>query len=288
MKGVILAGGKGSRLYPVTASVGKGLLPIYNKPMVFYGLSLLFSSGINDISLVCTERDYPAYKRLLADRFKEFGININITIEYEAKGPANALKLVKDEIKGNDIALIFCDNLFVSPKLSYKIKKASKNLDGVVLFAKEVPDPERFGVIETDENDNVLSIEEKPEKAKSNLVTTGLMLYSKDMIDKLEQLKPSKRGEYETTDLNNMFLQEGRAKFIKLEKDCLWLDTGTHDSLLESSYIIKNYEEKNKVYGCPEISLFEEEKIDYDTLKNVIKSYPKDYQQAILQSVVCK
>ncbi len=282
MKGIILAGGLATRLRPSTIVFGKALLPIYNKPMIFYSVSLLIESGIYDIYIVCTPRDKKFYEELFKD-YKNYGVNVNVLIEEKPQGPGYCFKIVEEHCLNDDLALVFSDNLFLSKDISKKITKYKSKLDGVVIFAKSVDDPRRFGVIEIDDQNNIKGIEEKPENPKSNLVTTGIMLYSKDVFDKVDKLKPSKRGEYETTDLNNMFLTEKRAKVEILDEECEWLDTGTHESLLLSSLKIKDFESQNGIYGSPEFSLFLAGKIDKNKLLELIKTYPKDYQESVIK-----
>ena len=284
MKGVILAGGKASRLRPSTIVMGKALLPIYNKPMIFHSASLLIESGIDEIYIVCSPRDKKFYDELFKD-YKNYGVNIHIIVEEKPQGPGYCFKIVKENGVYDDIILIFSDNLFLSENISDKITKNKENLDGVVIFAKKVDDPRRFGVIEVDKNNIVKSIEEKPENPKSNIVTTGIMLFSKDVFDKVESLKLSKRGEYETTDLNVMYLKEKRAKIEILDDDCEWLDTGTHKSLLEASIKICDYEDNFGIYGSPEVSLFLSNKINMAQLLDMIKIYPKDYQESVLRRI---
>ncbi len=283
MKGIILAGGLSSRLRPSTLAMGKALLPIYDKPMIFYSISLLISCNIKEIYIVCTNRDYLIYKNLFDKKYDEFGVSINILIEDKPMGSANGLKIVKKENINDDIVLVFSDNLFLSNFLIDIVKKHLLNIDGVTIFAKEVDDPTRFGVIEVDEKDNILDIEEKPLFPKSNLVTTGLMIYSKDVFDKLDNLSLSKRGEYETTDLNKIFLHEKRAKIARLNEECLWLDTGTHDSLLQASQKVKIFEDNYGAYGCIELSLLQSNIISFNKFLDLISQYPDDYRNKVLK-----
>ena len=281
MKGIILAGGKATRLRPSTLVLAKGLLPIYDKPMIFYSISLLIESGIDEIYIICSPKNFQLYSDLADNLFNDKLVKIKVVKEEKPHGPAYALKTVQNEIGNDDIALMFEDNLFVSNSLPSKIKQAQRNLNGVVIFAKEVEAPTRFGVIETDTKHNILSIEEKPLHPKSNLVSTGLMLYSNDVFAKIDMLKPSNRGEYETTDLNNLYLQEKRAKVCVLNRNCKWLDTGTHASLLEASWSVMQYQQKHGVCGSPEMSLFLSGKITKDELLKMTEHYPVDYRNCI-------
>ena len=281
MKGIILAGGKATRLRPSTLILAKGLLPIYDKPMIFYSISLLIESGIDEIYIICSPKNYQLYSDLAGNLFDDKLVKIKVVKEEKMRGPAYALKTVQTEIGSDDIALMFEDNLFVSSSLPSKIKRAKRNLNGVVIFAKEVDDPTRFGVIETDKKHNIISIEEKPLQPKSNLVTTGLMLYSNDVFAKIDMLTPSKRGEYETTDLNNLYLKEKRAKVCILNRNCKWLDTGTHTSLLEASWYVMQYQQKHGVCGSPEMSLFMSGKITKEDLLKMTGHYPVDYRNCI-------
>lgn len=243
MKGIILAAGKGTRLYPVTKAVSKPLLPIYDKPMIYYPLSTLISAGIKDILIITNEVDLPAFERLLGNG-SEFGINISYKVQYIQKGIADAFIIGEDFIGTDDVALILADNIFYGKELPQKFPKS---IDGALVFAKYVDDPERFGIVEFDESKRAISLEEKPKYPKSNYAVTGLYFYDNTVCEKAKALKPSARGELEITDINKLYLNEGKLSVSVLEKDTLWMDTGTFDSVLEASNVIKVIQEKELV-----------------------------------------
>ena len=238
-KGIILAGGSGTRLYPVTRVVSKQLLPIYNKPMIYYPLSTLINSGVKEIMIITTPQDSPLFKRLLGDG-GQWGVSFKFAIQEKPEGIAQSLVIADEWLKGSSPILILGDNLFFGPDFSSIVKKSIKNNTGATLFAYKVKDPERFGVVDFDKNNNVLSIEEKPKEPKSSWAVTGLYIYNNQAGNYVKNLKKSNRGEYEITDLNRKYLEDGNLKTVLLNKDYSWLDTGTHDSLLEASNFVQN------------------------------------------------
>ncbi len=253
MKGIILAGGSGTRLYPITEVTSKQLLPIYDKPMIYYPLSVLMLAGIKDILIISTPSDTPRFKELLGDGSK-FGINLEYAVQPEPKGLAQAFTIGSDFIGADNVSMILGDNIFYGDGLQEKLHQAIENAEqntGTV-FGYYVNDPERFGVVEFDENGKVISIEEKPEKPKSNYAATGLYFYDNRVIEYARNLKPSKRGELEITDINKIYLENGELEVITLGRGYSWLDTGTFDSLNEASNFVKSVQKRGLMVGCVE------------------------------------
>ncbi len=252
MKGIVLAGGKATRLYPITKGVCKQLLPVYDKPMVYYPLSVLMLAGIRDILLISTPKDIERFRDLLGDG-KEIGINISYAIQKEPKGIAESF-IVGDKFIGKDnVSLILGDNIFYGHNLTEILKDAAGIKDGGVVFSYYVKDPTRYGVVEFDKNCKVVSIEEKPKIPKSNWAITGLYFYDNEVIKIAKSIKPSKRGELEITDINKVYLKKGKLKVQLLGRGYAWLDTGTYDSLIDASVFIKTIEERQGLKnGCIE------------------------------------
>ncbi len=249
MKGIVLAGGAGTRLYPTTIVTSKQLLPVFDKPMIYYPLSVLMLAGIKDILIITTPDDIDNFRKLLGDG-KRFGINLNYKIQEKPNGLAEAFIVGKDFIKDDDVTLILGDNIFFGPKFSTLLKKAADNIKkcgGAEIFAYVVKDPQRFGIVEIDENLNAVSIEEKPDKPKSNYAVTGLYMYDNKVVKYAENLKPSKRGELEITDINNIYLKEKALKTEILGRGFAWLDTGTHQSLLRAGQYVQTIEENQGI-----------------------------------------
>lgn len=243
MKGIVLAGGSGTRLYPITKSISKQIIPVYDKPMIYYPVSVLMLGGIKDILIISTPQDIGLYERLLGDG-SSLGINIEYAIQPSPDGLAQAFVIGEQFIGDDSVCMILGDNIFYGFDFSRTLREASQLEDGAVVFGYYVNDPERYGVAEFDANGNVLSLEEKPLEPKSNYAVTGLYFYSNDVIAKAKALKPSKRGELEITDLNRIYLEEGRLKMKLMGRGMAWLDTGTHDSLLEASNFIATIENR--------------------------------------------
>lgn len=242
-KGIILAGGASSRLYPVTHSISKQLLPIYDKPMVYYPLSILMLAGIKDILIVTTEKDQPHFLELLKDG-SQLGIRLQYAIQEKPEGIAHGLILAEEFIGDDNVALILGDNLFYGQGFLDMLKTAKAREHGATVFGYQVKDPRRFGVIEFDKDYKVLSIEEKPPQPRSRYAVTGLYFYDNDVVEIAKQITPSARGELEITDVNQIYLERGKLNAVVLGRGFAWLDTGTHDSLLEASQFIQTIEHR--------------------------------------------
>ena len=241
MKGIILAAGAGTRLYPASLPISKILLPIYDKPMIYYPLSTLMLAGIKDILIITNEIDYDNFVKVLGDG-SQFGINLSYKIQYVQRGIADAFLIAEDFINGEDVALILGDNIFHGHGFSTMMKEAITSNHGATVFGYLVKDPERFGVVEFDRNKKAISLEEKPEDPKSGYAVTGLYFYDSNVCDFAKQLEPSARGELEITDLNKIYLSKGMLNVEILGRGFAWLDTGTHDSMLQASTFVKSME----------------------------------------------
>lgn len=243
MKGIILAGGSGTRLYPVTKSISKQIIPVYDKPMIYYPLSVLMLAGIHEILIISTPQDIHLYENLLGDG-NHLGISLEYAIQPSPDGLAQAFIIGEEFIGDDSVCMILGDNIFYGYDFSRILKEAAKIEDGSIVFGYYVNDPHRYGVAEFDKNGKVLSLEEKPENPKSNYAVTGLYFYSNDVVEKVKLVKPSPRGELEVTDLNKVYLEEGRLNVKIMGRGMAWLDTGTHDSLLEASNFIATIENR--------------------------------------------
>lgn len=287
MKGIILAAGAGTRLYPASLPISKILLSIYDKPMIYYPLSILMLADIRDILIITNEADYDNFKKLLGDG-SQFGINIQYKIQYEQRGIADAFIIAEDFVGNDDVALILGDNIFHGHGFSTLMRDAIKNNTGATVFGYTVKDPERFGVVEFDENRKVLSLEEKPEHPKSDYAVTGLYFYDKNVCSYAKQLKPSARGELEITDLNKIYLEKGTLKVEILGRGFAWLDTGTHDSMLQASNFVQSMElNKGEKISCLEEIAYLHGYVSGEEILNHIKDYKSDYYDYV-RSVILK
>lgn len=288
MKGIILAGGSGTRLYPLTLVTSKQLLPIYDKPMVYYPLSVLMMAGIKEILIISTPQDIPNFERLLGDG-SQFGINLSYMVQPEPEGLAQAFTLGKDFIGDNSCSLILGDNIFYGSGLIVQLQNAVKSAnDGcATVFGYWVEDPERFGIMEFDEQLNVLSVEEKPEKPKSNYCITGLYFYPAGVAERAALVEKSDRGEYEITTLNEMYLQDGLLKAKVLGRGYTWLDTGTMDSLLQAANFVEMIEKRQSVLICaPEEIAYRNGWISLEELKRSVAAYGKSNYGKHLNNIV--
>ncbi len=271
MKGIILAGGLGTRLYPLTKVVSKQLLPVYDKPMVYYPLSILMLAGINDILVISTPSDLPNFKKLLGDG-SDYGISLTYKEQPSPGGLAQAFIIGEDFIGSDSVAMILGDNIFYGDQFDKLLRDVVNSKFGATVFGYHIKNPERFGVIEFDKLGKVKSIEEKPSKPKSNYVITGLYFYDNRVVEYAKSLKPSLRGELEITDLNNLYLEKGQLDVKLLEKDFSWIDTGTIDSLLDAANFVKLIEQKNgiKIAALEEIA-YKNKWIDKEKLLSIIE-----------------
>ncbi|WP_067182522.1 glucose-1-phosphate thymidylyltransferase RfbA [Microtetraspora niveoalba] len=246
MKGIILAGGRGTRLYPSTLGVSKQMLPVYDKPMIYYPLSVLMLAGIREIQIISSPTDLENFRRLLGDG-GELGLTLTYAEQAEPRGLAEAFLISADHIGDDRVALILGDNIFHGSGFAPLLQRHAQSVDGCVLFGYPVPDPERYGVGEVDEHGNLVSLEEKPERPRSNLAITGLYFYENDVIDIAKNLRPSRRGELEITDVNRIYLNRGKARLVSLGRGFVWLDAGTHDALNEASQYVQILEHRQGV-----------------------------------------
>ena len=285
MKGIILAGGHGTRLYPVTHAVSKQLLPVYDKPMIYYPLSTLMLANIREILLISTPHDLPLYQKLLGDG-GQWGIRISYAPQPSPGGLAQAFIIGADFINKQHCCLILGDNIFYGHDLSKLLKIPDQQLSGASIFAYAVQDPQRYGVVEFDDMGKAISLEEKPEKPKSRYAVTGLYFYDDQVVDIAKSLKPSKREELEITDLNNVYLENGLLSVITLGRGIAWLDTGTHDSLLDAASFIETLEKRQGLkVSCPEEIAYRKGYISGQELVQLGKALNNNYGKYLLHLV---
>ena len=286
MKGIILAGGSGTRLYPLTKVTSKQLLPVYDKPMIYYPLSVLMNAGIRDILIISTPEDTPRFKDLLGDG-SQIGINLSYAVQPSPDGLAQAFIIGADFIGDDSVCMILGDNIFAGSGLKERLRKAVSQETGATIFGYYVDDPWRFGIVEFDENGKAISIEEKPEHPKSNYCVTGLYFYDNSVVEYAKNLKPSKRGELEITDLNRIYLERGDLNVELLGQGYTWLDTGTHESLVEATNFVKTVEtHQHRKIACLEEIAYLNGWISLKTITEIYETYKKNQYGAYLKDII--
>lgn len=288
MKGIILAGGSGTRLYPITRSISKQIIPVYDKPMIYYPLSVLMLAGIREILIISTPEDIGLYEKLFGDG-SQLGLKLAYKIQPSPDGLAQAFTLGEEFIGNDSVCMVLGDNIFYGYKFRGILEDAAKLEDGAMVFGYYVNDPERYGVVDFNEDGKAISIEEKPEHPKSNYAVTGLYFYSNDVVEKAKNLKPSKRGELEITDLNRLYLEENRLNVKLLSRGFAWLDTGTHDSLLQASNFISTIEQRQGLkVSCIEEIAWKKGFISKEQLIDLAKPLSKNQYGQYLLNIVNK
>jgi glucose-1-phosphate thymidylyltransferase len=286
MKGIVLAGGSGTRLYPLTKVTSKQLLPVYDKPMIYYPLSVLMRAGIKDILIISTPEDTPRFEALLQDG-SAFGINLSYAVQPSPDGLAQAFIIGEKFINGDACSMVLGDNIFYGHGLDERLKLAAKREDGATVFGYYVEDPERFGIVEFDKNKRAISIEEKPEHPKSNYCVTGLYFYDKNVVDYAKSIKPSKRGELEITDLNRIYLEKGNLNVELLGRGYTWLDTGTHESLVEATNFVHTVEtHEHRKIACLEEIAYVNGWITRDKMEEAARMYSKNEYGKYIRDVL--
>lgn len=282
-KGIILAGGSGTRLYPVTHAISKSLLPVYNKPMIYYPLSTLMLAGIRDILIISTPHDTPKFQELLGDGTR-YGISLHYAVQPRPEGIAQAFLVGKDFIKSDCCALVLGDNIFYGHDLVKSLRQATQTATGAKVFAYPVTDPERYGVVEFDGGGKALSLEEKPPQPRSKYAVTGLYFYDRNVVDVAASLKPSARGELEITDVNKVYLQRGQLEVIVMGRGMAWLDTGTHEALMDAALFIQTLENRQGLMiACPEEIAYRNGYITAGQLEAIGQSIKNSYGHYLLQ-----
>ena len=286
MKGIILAGGSGTRLYPLTRVTSKQLLPIYDKPMIYYPLSVLMNAGIREILLISTPADTPRFQDLLGDGH-QFGVELSYAVQPNPDGLAQAFIIGADFIGNDSVAMVLGDNIFHGHGLTKRLRAAAQKGTGATVFGYYVDDPERFGIVEFDETGKAISIEEKPEKPKSNYCVTGLYFYDNKVVEYAKNLKPSPRGELEITDLNRIYLENGELDVTVLGQGFTWLDTGTHESLVDATNFVKTVEQhQHRKIACLEEIAYLNGWIDKEQLEKIYEIYKKNQYGAYLRDLL--
>lgn len=286
MKGIILAGGSGTRLYPLTKSVSKQILPVYDKPMIYYPLSVLMLAGIREILIISTPRDISTFQELLGDGSK-LGLDLKYTVQEKPNGLAEAFIIGEEFIGDSSVALVLGDNIFYGSNFGNRLKKAAALKEGGEIFGCYVADPRRYGVVEVDENNNAISIEEKPEKPKSSLAVPGLYFFDNEVIEIAKNVEPSERGELEITSVIEEYLKRGKLRVHVMGRGLAWLDTGTHESLLEASNFVEAIQKRQGLYiACIEEIAYRKGYIDKEQLKELAEPLMKtDYGKYLMELV---
>ncbi|MFG3106254.1 glucose-1-phosphate thymidylyltransferase RfbA [Streptomyces tendae] len=284
MKGIILAGGQGTRLYPLTLSVSKQLLPVHDKPMIYYPLSVLMLAGVRDILVISTAHDLDGFRSLLGDG-ASVGLNLDYAVQDEPRGIADAFRIGADHVGTDDVALILGDNIFHGPGFGEVLQRRVAALEGCVLFGYRVPDPERYGVAEADDAGRIVALEEKPARPRSNLAVTGLYLYDNDVVEIAKGVRPSPRGELEITDVNRAYVERRSATLVDLGRGFTWLDAGTHDALTDAGHYMQMMEQRQGIrVGCIEEIALNMGYIDADSCHRLGQRLAhSDYGQYIMR-----
>lgn len=285
-KGIILAGGSGTRLYPLTKVVSKQLMPIYDKPMIYYPLSTLMQAGINDILVITTPQDHDNFKHLLEDG-RQWGINISYAVQPSPDGLAQAFIIGEEFINGEGCALILGDNIFYGADLPHLLSRATRQADGATVFAYYVRDPERYGVVEFDKKQQAISLEEKPAVPKSNYAVTGLYFYDKDIVEIAKSIKPSDRGELEITDVNKVYLERKKLRVQQMGHGYAWLDTGTHDSLMQAATFVQTIQARQGLkISCVEEIAYQMGYINAEQVEKLAKPLLKNEYGKYLMQII--